>query len=165
MQEPGWVPTDTAGTEGSSGRDGPSALGLGRFKSSGDPLFGVPPWKHQLGIFLCCCAMSKWLCGMGRLSLCHGKPGMDPVGKPGLTVSVGCARRRTGTPRSLEPLLWTGISPAVEVAGAGDVTERVLWDWEVSSTASSIPFILLSTYSWQKSFCSCLVLYCTILLI
>lgn len=69
----------TAGADGSA--EGPQiiwAQRLWEYKSQGVPLFSLPPWKHQLELDLCPCAMSQWgvLCECG---VCR-EPGEDPVG-------------------------------------------------------------------------------------
>lgn len=52
---------------------------------------GSPPWRHQLELVLCYCAVNKLLSEMEHLRLCYGKPRVELVRKPGVTLHEwGC---------------------------------------------------------------------------
>lgn len=44
-------------------------------------VFGIPPWRHQLQLLLCSCAVNKLLSGLRHLRLCYGKPRVELVRK------------------------------------------------------------------------------------
>lgn len=57
---------------------------------------------HQLRLFLCYCIVNKWFYGMRHLRCCWGKPGVEPVRKPGLSVNGVCRESRRAPVGSLE---------------------------------------------------------------
>lgn len=93
------------------------AFGLRGDEGPGAPFCGAPP---QLGLFLCYCAVNKWLDGR-RLRLCRGKPGVEPVREPGLTVRGVCGESN-GTHRSPEPPALKGLRSLQGHSALGNVT-------------------------------------------
>lgn len=90
---------------------------------------GCAPQRQQLCLFLCYCTKNKWLYGTRHLRLCHGKLGVEPGGKPGMTLwEWGVQGVKQGS-------RWTtGTAPhkgvfvsALEASGIESLTARVLW--------------------------------------
>lgn len=77
-----------------------------------------PPWGHQLRLFLCYCAVNKWLYGMRYLRLCCGKPRAELARKPGLAVD-GCVGSQGGHVDHGSRMLRRGFDPAVSDSGLG----------------------------------------------
>lgn len=101
-------------------------LGWWEDKSPGIPLLGVPPWKHQLELFLCHCTVSKLIYGARHTRLCYGKPGVEAVRKPVLAVWVGDVQESSRTHQVTGATPCEGApAPAVTVSGVWSVTARV----------------------------------------
>lgn len=66
-------------------------------KSPGILVFGIPPWRHQLELSLCSCAMNELLSGMRHLRLCYGKPRVELVRTPGDLYEGGCIWSQVGS--------------------------------------------------------------------
>lgn len=85
-------------------------------------MFGVPPWRHQLELFLCYCAVNKLLSGTGHLRLCYGKPRVELVRKPSLTLCGVCGEPSGASCKG-------ALIPAVKGSSGGSVTARVTPGW------------------------------------
>lgn len=99
-------------------------LTLQGYKSSGVQLFRVPPWRHPAWGGFVFCTLTKLFKGFRCLRPCHGKPGVEPVRNPCLTLWA---------------LLQKAFSPSqCKVFDGRSMTARVLPEWSVRKVSLTV---------------------------
>lgn len=83
---------------------------------------------HQLRLFLCYCTVNKWFYGTRHLRCCWGKPEVEPVRKPGLSVNGVCGESSRVPVGSLELAPVKGIRSKLWKS-VRSVMGREPWEW------------------------------------